>query len=45
MKIQLEQIDLLQPWPEIALSAISVLSILVAVGVGYRRRARHGAAT
>ena len=30
----------LGPWPEIALSAISVISLLAALGVGYRRRAR-----
>jgi apolipoprotein N-acyltransferase len=29
----------LGPWPELALSAISVISVLAAVGVGYRRRA------
>jgi apolipoprotein N-acyltransferase len=30
----------LGPWPEVVLSAISVISLLAAAGVGYRRRAR-----
>jgi apolipoprotein N-acyltransferase len=30
----------LGPWPEIVLSAISVITVLAAAGVGYRRRAR-----
>jgi apolipoprotein N-acyltransferase len=33
----------LGPWPEIALSAVSVLSVLAALAFGYRRRARAGA--
>jgi hypothetical protein len=35
----------LGPWPEIALSAISVISVLAALTVGYRRRARRDVAT
>jgi apolipoprotein N-acyltransferase len=31
----------LGPWPEIGLSAISVISVLAAVGLGYRRRGRR----
>ena len=30
----------LGPWPEVVLSAISVISLLAVAGVGYRRRAR-----